>query len=1693
MKSTLRKTHLLFLLIISLALHARTFSLTSPFTYIQSDSTHSEAHPSSGLDTYPPVAPDPWQPLEPSVTGNYPDGDYLEYPTPPDVSSTDSYPVAATPVSADVSPMGASTFSIPIETPPGAGGMSPRLSISYSSMTGNGLAGLGCGIQGLSAITRSVRDIWHDGNAGRLSYNGYDALRLDGRRLIPKGSGIMSDGNVYVLEDDPFTEITLHGTGTGIWFDVKTSDGRTLRYGDTDNSRQTISPSSGSPFVNAWHISRVEDSRGNYMTYSYLHDNYTLYPQTISYGKNKHAQRGADNSVNFIYGDRSDKIPYIIKDVSGSMSKLLRSIETKTGDALYRHIELSYSADQGSGMNRLRRVQVWRETGSRQRSIEIAWNDSPGFLPSSVKLDVGGMSIPMTKKTNQRFLTGDINGDGVSDIVEFTNAAITLGVSTTGYSNYCIPYFSSVNADGTVSYQRKPYIDIGPDVQIDRWTVNNGLPFLSDINGDGRQDLVIPTYSSVSGQRRINLDVYWGNSDGLSRETASSVSAELVNAKSMPLYASADFDNDGRGEVVVIEPTQGNTGANVCQLITYAKDGEYITPRYFNIVLNVAPQRIFTADFNGDGLTDFMIVHSDGCYTYINKGDGISDTEYYTGYDATGRFVEKKDNDTDPTSKSYTYDTFGNMLTETDDTVEDSPLTTRHSYDSWGRETNTTTPSGAEIKTLYGWGPNQSMRYYKLSYSLGQPWQKTWYDSCGRIVKTESVGEGGLLSTTETKYNSKGQETETVHTAGKLTLSTSKEYDSRGRITKEASSAGKTVSYTYGNRKISVTDSGRTTVREYDAQGNVRKITDPLTTLEYRYFSNGNPSCVTCGGSTVRMEYDEAGNRTKLDDPDAGVTTTVYDAEGKIQSQTDGRGVKKSYRYDRLGRLVYRTGALQDVSYSYDKRGNVTSEEHGNNRITHVYDKYSRQTAEYRDFDGGETQLHRWKYNKFGDIIQETYANGSSVDYVYDAYGNNTALIVNNDTVWQETSKDGLVTTESLFGGKYTCQKSHDDNGYLTGLLLKNTADGKTLRQLKYKYDGATGNMTSRRDEQDGVEEIFTYDSLDRLLSCHKNFFICANDGVLRPYDNQLNGAFPGDAVVNPGAGEIGKIDFLNTDKYTYSADGNILTFPTSGKYTYSQEHPHAVERISGPVKKFPSTSQNIYYNDIGKTDAVSEKKEDGEYYLDFYYGPDDERWTTYLTIYNKTVKTILFGSGYEKIDDSGTLREFTYIGNGLLYYSENGGEAELLYMFTDAQGSVSDIYDREGNIVFSAGYDPWGNMTVSKNDIGFVRGYTGHEMLPEFGLINMNGRMYDPQLGRFLSPDNYVQMPDNSQSFNRFSYCLNNPLKYTDPSGEMFGIDDLLFITAVGAVSGMMNAKANGESLWKGALFGGLSSAASYSVGALFGHSLGTMGNEILRAGSHGLVNGLMGTIDGHGFSTGFASGFMSSLAGSGMQALGIESSNILLGGCSVAGGLTSRVMGDDFSYGANIGLNIGLYNHGWKYDENGNRLYYELDEVVVYGQRKNFWLNEGRGYNNFIGNILYGFDDKLYKPRIIGTAFNYSLKNNKFGLSSVETMSKYIKPNMLKYANRASNASSIVYGAVDTYQGYVKDGNTLGYNATKAASKSLISFAAGLESAKVCAEYGTLYGGIYGGIISGIVGGIAGSLVGGYISDCSIDYLFY
>ena len=247
---------------------------------------------------------------------------------------------------------------------------------------------------------------------------------------------------------------------------------------------------------------------------------------------------------------------------------------------------------------------------------------------------------------------------------------------------------------------------------------------------------------------------------------------------------------------------------------------------------------------------------------------------------------------------------------------------------------------------------------------------------------------------------------------------------------------------------------------------------------------------------------------------------------------------------------------------------------------------------------------------------------------------------------------------------------------------------------------------------------------------------------------------------------------------------------------------------------------------------------------------------------------------------------------------------------FTDNLGSILSVMDEDGTKVFDASYDAWGKQTVTLNTIGLHRGYTGHEMLGEFDIINMNGRLYDPILGRFFSPDNYVQMPDNSQNFNRYSYCLNNPLKYTDPSGNLFGIDDaMIAFAAFNMASSMMQAAFEGTNVWKAGALSLFSSAASYGIGAAFGNT-GKLGHELLRAGAHGLASGVISALDGGNFASTFVSSAAASGIGSFAQSVNMDPI-LMIASTTSMGGVVAWATGGDFLQGAMQGMNIGLFNH--------------------------------------------------------------------------------------------------------------------------------------------------------------------------------------
>ncbi|MDE0270588.1 MAG: hypothetical protein OXP11_05215 [Gammaproteobacteria bacterium] len=195
-------------------------------------------------------------------------------------------------------------------------------------------------------------------------------------------------------------------------------------------------------------------------------------------------------------------------------------------------------------------------------------------------------------------------------------------------------------------------------------------------------------------------------------------------------------------------------------------------------------------------------------------------------------------------------------------------------------------------------------------------------------------------------------------------------------------------------------------------------------------------------------------------------------------------------------------------------------------------------------------------------------------------------------------------------------------------------------------------------------------------------------------------------------------------------------------------------------------------------------------------------------------------------------------------------------------------------------------------------RGFTGHEMLDAVGAVHMNGRLYDPALGRFLRADPFVQFPANLQSHNRYSYALNNPLSYTDPSGHFLkgllrplasiaisvwlpgaGIwtgTGLFAANGIGAVaaSGFI-AGAVGSGSLKGAVLGAFNAAAFNGLGGIpFG---GDLGGVAVRSATYGFVGGVMGVLQGGKFGHGFISGAATQLAAGRIDALEYERQRVM------------------------------------------------------------------------------------------------------------------------------------------------------------------------------------------------------------------------
>lgn len=1057
-------------------------------------------------------------------------------------------------------------------------------------------------------------------------------------------------------------------------------------------------------------------------------------------------------------------------------------------------------------------------------------------------------------------------------------------------------------------------------------------------------------------------------------------------------------------------------------------------------------------------------------------GYGMVPITHHNEYDATGRFVVKKYTSPETSVNTFTYDHWGNVLTEKDETDASNILATTHTYDGWNRKLSTVAADGIRTDYEMGWSTMWSEKYYVKAATQGKPIVRTGYDSGENKVSQLSTGLKDVPIAHSFFYNPQGMLAAEASKVGDLFVIRGYDYDERGRKIADKIVGDTKKTYSYGKRSVTTTVAGRSVTQEMDAWGNVIKTSDPAGEVTYTYNSNGKPSSCTAYGVTTTMTYDEVGNQTSLIEPNAGTQTYEYAADGTLLKQTDGRGIETINTYDELGRLASIKIGRYVITHTYGTAGNakmrlVKKTMNNGTAIEYGYDRLGRVITERRLSDIRGEFNFAYEYDTNNHLIKETYPGGLEVHHTYDDKGFRMQTTIGDKVVYKVEDYNGLKLKTS-FMNEFVSSQTHDKKGYLTNLQL--THRDVVLENLDMTYNSITDNLLSRK-RNDKPLESFEYDDMDRLVA------------------------------VRQGETE--------TMRMRYAPNGNIMSKTNIGNYYYdNNEKPHAVMEVDNEADEIRHLPFHSHFNDFGKIDMILD--EHRGLHRNFYYGPDMERWSSPLYHGRQLICNRIYANNYElRTNYNNETREYYFLDNNVIVIKENG-EFKPYLVFKDNLGSFLSVMDETGEKVYQAYYDVWGRLDEQEDYYDVLdirRGYTGHEMLEEFKIINMNGRLYDPYLGRFFSPDNYVQLPYDGQNFNRYSYCLNNPLKYTDPSGEFF---EIAAFALFNMASSMMVASFNGENVWKAGALSLLSSAASFGIGAAFGN-VGSFGNELLRAGAHGVSSGVFTALDGGNFGSGFLSGALASGIGSYAQGVNIGT-GWMLASTSGMGGLAAWATGGDFLQGAMRGMTIGMFNHSMHDGHSGIRYYHdkngnicgEISEVVVISSRHTDYdlLGFAVGVNTTLdcigtslkvhgGNSTWGSNWKFYWHGADQRGFYGNQYVKTIKLPTVGTRITKFTGHVGTMLN-ITNQNFAVYSDYQNYQNY---GYIDGYNTVRATADVVGGWAgasAGLAlGAKAGAAVGVWFGGagaIPGAIIGGAIGGIGGSMGGSWLGTRTIDIIY-
>ena len=814
---------------------------------------------------------------------------------------------------------------------------------------------------------------------------------------------------------------------------------------------------------------------------------------------------------------------------------------------------------------------------------------------------------------------------------------------------------------------------------------------------------------------------------------------------------------------------------------------------------------------------------------------------------------------------SYAYDEYyGHIVSETDC----NGRTVGYERDPLGTTVWTHYPNGTTSCLATRWNGNSG--YYTWEKTSGESAFRNYYDRNGRIKGTASVGVNDRIIRTAAEFDSFGRvcEESLPYYEGDTVLWIKYFYDDYNRLIRITRPDGTMEMTEYdGLTTNHVMESANGATHETASCSNVMGWTvssseklegESENTVTYGYYADGALAWAEVNGQIGMrdsLRYDHNRNRVYLRDPDYGITNSAFNAFGELVSEADPKGYTTVNAYDLLGRTTSRTvtdgnSTIESTVWTFDEttghKGLLSTVVHDNQTVSYSYDDQLRLARIINSIDNVD-YVSGYTYDDISRLLTETYPSGLSVRYGYKTNGHLRDItdISSGKRLWMvgDANASGQLTEVRLGNGVQT-EYSYD---ILTGHLKETRSfrrgNGATVQHFSYDYDGF-GNLVNRTDcrlnNGNGIAESFTYDRLNRLVTV------------------SLNGIQAGQTQYDV----YGRI----TSK---SADGQFVFSTSSNSYNMADK-PHALRTVSAPQGLFPNTSHSLSYSHFDKVCEIV----DGGNSLNYTYGYNRQRILMEEHV-GGTVRTKRYVGNCEyeteTVGNATSSRWITYLSGpaGLFAAVETENNTRTThYILKDNLGSWTTITDGNGTVEQRLSYDAWGNLrdpnTWSGSFTGtpmFDRGFTGHEHLYNFGLINMNGRMYDPVMSSFLSVDRYVQSPSNSQNFNRYAYCLNNPLRYTDPSGEL-----LWEAVAAGAIIGsfsnatmqvMSGNVNNGAQFWVsagiGAISGGLGGAAGYGTG---------YGMNVLLNGAEGFWLGCVA-----GATSGFSGSFVGASTAAWMQ----------------------------------------------------------------------------------------------------------------------------------------------------------------------------------------------------------------------------------